>query len=207
MTAPVIDLSKGKQPLTGRDGLPALNVLVGLGWDINVEKGVFGGLKNRRGVDLDLTAIVLDAAGAALCVCDGQNKTNYVGGMSHGGDNTSGKGNDNGGYDETLILQPADIGWEAAQIALCVTAYKDKKSNGFARTNGVYYGLEDNGTVLVKTGVPIEPGNNAVIVASLDRVPNTTQWTIRPVKKLLTAAYGPQAWRDVVTQAKRQHWL
>ncbi|MCU1406034.1 MAG: TerD family protein [Glaciihabitans sp.] len=140
------------------DGGALTEVSLGLGWDAAAKKG---GFFSRGGgsIDLDASAILLDASKNVIDSVWFGNLKSADGSIQHSGDNLTGDGD---GDDEKIQVDLTRVHPQVQTIVLVVTSYQgqtfDKVANVFARvvdisggrtTEVVRYDLSDTGT---KTG-------------------------------------------------------
>lgn len=127
-----VSLSKGSSlSLKKNDGSALSKVILGLGWDANKKKGLFG-LGGE--IDLDASAVLLDAGKNVVdSVWYGQ-KVSRDGSVKHSGDNLTGAGE---GDDEQIVIDLSRIPANVASVVLTINSYSGDKfsqvKNVFAR--------------------------------------------------------------------------
>lgn len=135
-----ISLSKGqKVDLTkGNPGLKQL--LVGLGWDVNVYDG-------GSDFDLDAAAFLLGENGKCATEKDFifyGNLTHSSGGVAHQGDNLTGAGE---GDDEQILVDLTKIPENITKIAFTVTIYEaEQRRQNFGQVSNAFIRIVDNAT-------------------------------------------------------------
>jgi tellurium resistance protein TerZ len=139
------------------DGGDLTQVSLGLGWDAAKKGGFFS--RGGGSIDLDASAILLDASKNVIDSVWFGNLKSADGSIQHSGDNLTGEGD---GDDEKIAVDLTRVHPAVQTIVLVVTSYQgqtfDKVANVFARvvdvsgsrtTEVVRYDLADTGT---KTG-------------------------------------------------------
>ena len=135
-----ISLAKG-QKVDLTKGNPSLkNVMVGLGWDVNVyDSGV--------AFDLDAAAFMLGENGK----CPTEKEFVFYGNLVHGsesvkhlGDNLTGEGD---GDDEQILVDLSKIPANVSKIAFTVTIYDcDARRQNFGQVNNAFIRIVDEAT-------------------------------------------------------------
>ncbi len=135
-----ISLAKG-QKVDLTKGNPSLkNVMVGLGWDVNVyDSGV--------AFDLDAAAFMLGENGK----CPTEKEFVFYGNLVHGsesvkhlGDNLTGEGD---GDDEQILVDLSKIPANVQKIAFTVTIYDcDARRQNFGQVNNAFIRIVDEAT-------------------------------------------------------------
>ena len=135
-----ISLAKG-QKVDLTKGNPSLkNVMVGLGWDVNVyDSGV--------AFDLDAAAVMLGENGK----CPTEKEFVFYGNLVHGsesvkhlGDNLTGEGD---GDDEQILVDLSKIPANVQKIAFTVTIYDcDARRQNFGQVNNAFIRIVDEAT-------------------------------------------------------------
>ncbi|MBP1550528.1 MAG: TerD family protein [Oscillospiraceae bacterium] len=135
-----ISLAKG-QKVDLTKGNPSLkNVMVGLGWDVNVyDSGV--------AFDLDAAAFMLGENGK----CPTEKEFIFYGNLAHGteavkhlGDNLTGEGD---GDDEQILVDLSKIPANVQKIAFTVTIYDcDTRRQNFGQVNNAFIRIVDEAT-------------------------------------------------------------
>ena len=135
-----INLTKGqKVDLTkGNPGLK--NIMVGLGWDVNVFDS---------GAAFDLDAAVLMLGSNGKCPTDNEfvfygNLKHSSGSVEHMGDNLTGEGE---GDDEQIKINLADVPANIEKIAFTVTIYDaDNRRQNFGQVSNAFIRIVNNDT-------------------------------------------------------------
>ena len=135
-----INLTKG-QKVDLTKGNPSLkNVLVGLGWDVNVFSG-------GSDFDLDASAFLLGANGKCPVETDFifyGNLKHSSGAVEHTGDNLTGEGE---GDDEVIKVDLSLIPQNIERIAFTVTIYDaDRRRQNFGQVSNAYIHIIDEAT-------------------------------------------------------------
>lgn len=181
-----LSLTKGStaEPLVNANDIPVTKLTVGVGWDKSSKgkKGLSGWASKRKGIDLDLSALVYDNNDAGVRVCGFDTPTLFQGALRHTGDNKTGKGD---GIDESIeidlgIMQPNITG-----IVVCLNAFKSGVT--FADIAGADcffsegFGTDQHG--LGMFSVPIDDASKStVFMARLIKSPSG--WTIGVVNRM-----------------------
>lgn len=188
----MLSLTKGQPIALDNNGTPVTQFHAAIGWDMTAsgKKGIGGALARRKGVDLDLAVVALDANKQPLACCGFD--TPDVMGMHHTGDNKSGKG---AGDDEVAIVDLTKLPGQVESLLVAATSFK---GGGFDKVGSLYYRIVDSsgGQETDLTGevfVPIVPQYNAVVLAKVSRQPSGG-WKIETRGDMGTASY----WRDLV---------
>lgn len=187
--APRINLDKGRVSLQKRQtvslvktGAPALRrVAMGLGWD-----PADGG----RAIDLDASAILLDARGKKVDAVWFMSKSAFDGAVEHSGDNLTGHGE---GDDEAITVDLARLPASVATIVFTVNSFRGQKFTDVVNAYCRLLDLETN-TELVRFGLTESKPNTGVIMSVLRRDGET--WTMTGIGefhdgKTARAMYGP----------------
>ncbi len=135
-----INLTKGqKVDLTkGNPGLK--NIMVGLGWDVNV-------FDSGAAFDLDAAVFMLGSNGK--CPTDNEfvfygNLKHSSGSVEHMGDNLTGEGD---GDDEQIKINLADVPANIEKIAFTVTIYDaDNRRQNFGQVSNAFIRIVNNDT-------------------------------------------------------------
>lgn len=179
-------------------------ISVGAAWDASSRGrgGLRGKFSRKAGVDLDASAVLFqDGDPVTLCIGLDQGLMNPLhgqpgdGSVTHSGDNTTGDGD---GDDETLTLHLDKIPAEFHRIVLQVSAFKSKNKTlsdqGFQGANNVLFTVYDGTGSSAQRQFCIRPSllgrENCAIVAVLDRVGATTDWTLSKRKTRVSVRHG-----------------
>lgn len=166
-----LNLTKN-EPFSLTKAVPTLRrLLVGLGWDANRARG-------QVEHDLDASAIITGEGGLML---DPSNAKGYVGyarpnytvhGVSYGGDNRTGDGDD--GDKEFLEIDLSLVGDEVKGISFPVSIYAGRaRGQSFAQISNAYIRLVDieTGTEIARLNLTEMASNaTAIIFGTLHRV-------------------------------------
>ncbi len=135
-----INLSKG-QKIDLTKGNPGLkNIMVGLGWDVNV-------FDSGAAFDLDAAAFLLGSNGK--CPTDGEfifysNLKHSSGSVEHMGDNLTGAGD---GDDEQIKINLSDVPANIEKIAFTVTIYDaDTRRQNFGQVSNAFIRIVNSDT-------------------------------------------------------------
>lgn len=158
--------------------LPFTNLLVGAAWSASGSgtKGLMGGLKKLRGVDLDLLCVASQGASAKrLCWFDHKDCFDN-GSLVLTKDNRSGRG---AGDDEQIIADLLKVPTIIDRLTFLVMAYKPKVN--FTQVSGVTVTVYDNATGTAKASFMPDLGTtkNAIAVCQAVRIgPGPTEWKV-----------------------------
>jgi len=127
-----VSLSKGGSlSLKKNDGSALSKVILGLGWDANKKKGLFGG---GGEIDLDASAVLLDAGKNVVDTVWYSQVSSRDGSVRHSGDNLTGAGE---GDDEQIVIDLASVPANVTSVVLTINSYSGDKfsqvKNVFAR--------------------------------------------------------------------------
>lgn len=175
----VVTLAKGDEPAD----LTGISVMgVGVSWDpsAGVDGGVLGWARRKKGVDLDLIAILMQGNEpvrfAGLDSLDPAGNGSVV----HSGDEQNGAA---AGDDETVNVTFANVPQAVTSIVFVATAFK--KGTSFEKANNVSFKVYDSTGGSTQQVADIWPsllGNdNACAVAKATR--NGASWTLEVVNR------------------------
>lgn len=161
---PTVNLDKGRVSLTKnqrvslvKTGAPRLSrVQLGLGWD-----PAGGG----RSVDLDASAIVLDASGKDIDAAWFVSKKACKGAIAHQGDNVTGQGD---GDDEVILVELDALPAEVAAVVFTINSFS---KHLFTDVKNAYCRLVDSatGTELVRFDLTDSKPSTGVFMCVLRR--------------------------------------
>jgi stress response protein SCP2 len=188
-------------------------VSVGVSWDASSrgKGGLLGKVFKKAGSDLDVVAVLFQDNEPVVLCAGWDSLVNPLhgqpgdGSVTHSGDNQTGEGE---GDDETVTFHLDKIPGEFHRIVIMVAAFKDKNKKlgdqGFQGANNVLTSVYDGtGGPGAKPEFCIRPSllgtENCVIVTVLDRVGNTTQWTMEKKNTRVRVKHGDQM--DLIRQA------
>jgi len=124
-----VNLSKGqKVSLSKRDGGSLTRVRMGLGWDAVKKKGFFGGGK-AQSVDLDASALLLDAGGNLVDQVWFQQLRSSDGSVLHTGDNRTGAGD---GDDESIQVDLSRVPASVTNVVFTVNSFTGQDFSSIA---------------------------------------------------------------------------
>lgn len=127
-----VSLQKNQRVSLTKTGAPALTqIQLGLGWDPAV---------GSKAIDLDASAIVLDAAGKDIDLAWFMSKKACKGAVKHLGDNVTGQGD---GDDEVIVVDLDKLPAEAAAIVFTINSFSSHK---FTDVKNAYCRLVDSTT-------------------------------------------------------------
>ncbi|MDM7830726.1 TerD family protein [Cellulomonas edaphi] len=129
-----ISLSKGQSvSLQKSDGGGLSRVRMGLGWDAQKVKGLFGKVKEKS-VDLDASALLFDASGQLVDQVWFSQLRSKDGALQHLGDNLTGRGD---GDDESIVVDLGAVNPAVTQLVFVVNSYSGQSfsaiENAFCR--------------------------------------------------------------------------
>ncbi|ROS23009.1 TerD family protein [Cellulomonas sp. PhB150] len=129
-----ISLSKGQTvSLQKSDGGGLTRVRMGLGWDAQKVKGLFGKVKEKS-VDLDASALLFDSSGKLVDQVWFSQLRSKDGALQHLGDNLTGRGD---GDDESIVVDLAAVDPAVTQLVFVVSSYTGQSfsaiENAFCR--------------------------------------------------------------------------
>ena len=135
-----VNLTKGQKVSLTKNNPGLKNIIVGLGWDINVYDtgGAF---------DLDTAAFMLDSTGK----CPSEKEFIFYGNLEHSsgsvkhlGDNLTGEGD---GDDEQIHIDLSIVPQDIEKVAFTVTIYdSDNRHQNFGQVNNAYIRISDEST-------------------------------------------------------------
>jgi tellurium resistance protein TerZ len=157
-----ISLQKGSSlSLKKNDGSTLTNVRLGLGWD-SAKRGIFGGE-----VDLDASAILLDANGNAVDIVSFSQLASKDGSIRHSGDNLTGAGD---GDDEQIAVNLNAVNAAVKSIVFVITSYSGQK---FSAVKNVYARVVDTSAnpenEIVRYDLAESANNTANVIAKISR--------------------------------------
>ncbi|MFQ1003890.1 TerD family protein [Modestobacter sp. SSW1-42] len=124
-----VNLSKGqKVSLSKRDGGSLTRVRMGLGWDAVKKKGFFGGGK-AQSVDLDASALLLDASGNLVDQVWFRQLRSSDGSVLHTGDNRTGAGD---GDDEAIQVDLSRVPASVTNVVFTVNSFTGQDFSSIA---------------------------------------------------------------------------
>ena len=160
-----VNLSKGqKVSLSKRDGGSLTRVRMGLGWDAVKKKGFFGGGK-AQSVDLDASALLLDASGNLVDQVWFRQLRSSDGSVLHTGDNRTGAGD---GDDESIQV---DLSRVPASVTNVVFTVNSLTGQDFSSIANAFCRLidETNETEIARYELTGSGSHNAQIMARVTR--------------------------------------
>mmetsp|Transcript_21449 Transcript_21449/g.69452 ORF Transcript_21449/g.69452 Transcript_21449/m.69452 type:complete len:437 (-) Transcript_21449:241-1551(-) len=141
-------------------GASQQSIVLGLGWDVDQGK-----------VDLDASAILLDAQGSVLeSMFFGNLRSSGAhsapGAVEHSGDNLTGEGE---GDDEQILVDLKRIGGKILQVVFCVNIYTQRKT--FAQVSNPFCRVVDSssGAELCRYALRDAGSDNGLIIARIAR--------------------------------------
>jgi tellurium resistance protein TerZ len=160
-----VNLSKGqKVSLSKRDGGSLTRVRMGLGWDAVKKKGFFGGGK-AQSVDLDASALLLDASGNLVDQVWFRQLRSADGSVLHTGDNRTGAGD---GDDESIQVDLSRVPASVTDVVFTVNSFTGQDfssiANAFCRLID-----ETNETEIARYELTGSGSHNAQIMARVTR--------------------------------------
>jgi tellurium resistance protein TerZ len=161
-----VNLSKNQSlSLKKDDGAHLTKVRLGLGWDA-AKKGLFS-LFVPSSIDLDASAILLDANKKVVDTVWFNQLKSKDGSIRHGGDNLTGDGD---GDDETIFVDLSAVHPNVTDIVFVITSYRGQT---FDKVNNVYARVIDdsgrNGTEIVKFNLADTGTKTGAVIAKLTR--------------------------------------
>ena len=124
-----VNLSKGqKVSLSKKDGGSLTRVRMGLGWDAVKKKGFFGGGK-AQSVDLDASALLLDAGGNLVDQVWFRQLRSSDGSVLHTGDNRTGAGD---GDDEAIQVDLSRVPASVTNVVFTVNSFTGQDFSSIA---------------------------------------------------------------------------
>ncbi|QXG76696.1 TerD family protein [Modestobacter sp. L9-4] len=124
-----VNLSKGqKVSLSKRDGGSLTRVRMGLGWDAVKKKGFFGGGK-AQSIDLDASALLLDASGNLVDQVWFRQLRSSDGSVLHTGDNRTGAGD---GDDEAIQVDLSRVPASVTNVVFTVNSFTGQDFSSIA---------------------------------------------------------------------------
>ena len=161
-----VNLSKGQTvSLTKQGGGSLSQVRMGLGWDAIKKKGMFGKEKEVS-VDLDASAILLDANRQVLEIVYYGNLRSADGSLMHTGDNLTGKGD---GDDESIMVDLPRVPPAVAHIVFVVNSFSGQNFSQIENATARVVDSADRDRELVKYELSGSGTHTAVVMARLSR--------------------------------------
>ena len=159
-----VNLSKGqKVSLSKRDGGSLTRVRMGLGWDAVKKKGLFG--SKSQSIDLDASALLLDAGGRLVDQVWFQQLRSSDGSVLHTGDNRTGAGD---GDDESIQVDLSRVPASVTNVVFTVNSFTGQDfssiANAFCRLID-----ETNETEIARFELTGSGSHNAQIMARVTR--------------------------------------
>lgn len=150
-------------------------VFMGLGWDPAKAKGFFGKLTQASSIDLDASAVVLDANKNELYSVSFSSLRSRDGAIVHDGDNLTGEGD---GDDEVIHVDLAKLPADAAYVVFTVNSFRgqtfDEVDNAVARL------VDDTNNQEIATFTLREQGRHTgVIMAVLSK--GSDGWSMKAI--------------------------
>lgn len=180
------------------------HVRVGAAWDVSSrgKGGLMGKLARKIGGDLDALAVLCDTDGNPVRMAGLDNNDPMKdGSVLHSGDNQTGKGE---GDDETIDLHLNKISPSIGSLILMVAAFKDSNlkaaqaigdgESGFGGVDNVTFNFYDMAGTPGTPAFDIMPSlfgsENVCLMARLDRVGTTAEWTLTKVNQMVKVKHG-----------------
>lgn len=171
-----VNLSKGQTvSLTKDNGGGLSQVRMGLGWDAIKKKGFFGGTKEVA-VDLDASALLMDAAGQVLDVVYYGNLRSRDNSIIHTGDNLTGAGD---GDDESILVDLPRVPGAIAHIVFTVNSYSGQNFGQIENATARVVDSADRDKELVRYTLTGSGSHTAVVMARLSRT--GTGWSFTAI--------------------------
>lgn len=171
-----VNLSKGQTvSLTKNSGGGLSQVRMGLGWDAIKKKGFFGGTKEVA-VDLDASALLMDAQGQVLDVIYYGNLRSRDNSIIHTGDNLTGAGD---GDDESILVDLPRVPPAVAHIVFTVNSYSGQNFGQIENATARIVDSADRDAELVRYTLTGSGSHTAVVMARLSR--SGTGWTFTAI--------------------------
>lgn len=164
-----VSLSKGQGvSLAKADGGALSHVRLGLGWDARtvVKRGMFASKSVVADIDLDASAILLDASGRVLDTVWYAHLHSRDGSVNHTGDNLTGKGD---GDDESILVDLARVPSDVKHIVFTVNSFS---GDGFSDVENAYVRVLDTDAgdaELARVELSESGSHTAIIMARLSR--------------------------------------
>ena len=171
-----VNLSKGQTvSLTKQGGGTLSQVRMGLGWDAMKKKGMFGKEKEVS-VDLDASAILLDANRQVLEIVYYGNLRSADGSLMHTGDNLTGKGD---GDDESIMVDLPRVPPAVAHIVFVVNSFSGQNFSQIENATARVVDSADRDRELVKYALSGSGTHTAVVMARVSR--SGAGWTFTAI--------------------------
>jgi tellurium resistance protein TerZ len=169
-----VNLSKGqKVSLSKRDGGSLTRVRMGLGWDAVKKKGFFGGGK-AQSIDLDASALLLDASGNLVDQVWFRQLRSSDGSVLHTGDNRTGAGD---GDDEAIQVDLSRVPASVTNVVFTVNSFTGQDfssiANAFCRLID-----ETTETEIARYELTGSGSHNAQIMARVTRERDGAGWSM-----------------------------
>lgn len=175
-----VSLVKGQKVSLTKEAPSLKRMIVGLGWDVNTKKGLFGGISGS--FDLDASAIALRKGKFEKnddLVYYG-NKKGCKGAIKHCGDNLTGEGD---GDDEQIIINLEDLPKDVDKVIIVVNIYCGKsKHQDFGKVENAYIRIcdEANGSEVLRFNLT-DNYSGAVGMVFGEIYKHDNEWKFNPI--------------------------
>ena len=163
-----ISLTKGQKISLSKDGGSLTRVKMGLGWDpvaAAPKKGLFKRAAPEKEVDLDASAVLLDANKNVLDTVWFKQLISKDGSIVHTGDNLTGAGD---GDDESILVDLTAVPASVETLAFTVNSFS---SQGFGEVANAFCRVVDEttGTEFARYDLGAQGAHSAIVIAKVYR--------------------------------------
>ena len=174
----MVKLTKGQKVSLTKEAPSLDKMIVGLGWDVNARKGLFGGH------DYDLDAFIIGCRNDKFVNNDDLvffgNKNGCGGAVTHTGDNLTGEGD---GDDEQIIVELSRVPADINKLVVCVDIYQaSKRDQDFGQVENAFVRICDanNGTEVLRYDLTENySGFRGMIFGEIYR--HNNEWKFNPI--------------------------
>lgn len=164
-----VSLDKGQSvSLAKSDGGSLHHIRLGLGWDAaeSTSRGLFGMKKSSRSIDLDASALLVDASGSVVdTVWFGQLRSRD-GSVQHTGDNLTGRGE---GDDESIVVDLDVLPESVKHIVFTVNSFSGQGFSEVARAYVRVIDTDSRDEELARVDLSETGPHTAIIMARVSR--------------------------------------
>lgn len=188
-----ISLTKGQKiSLTKADGSALTRVFMGLGWDPETSRGLFGKAKGKS-IDLDASCIMLDESRSVVDAVWFRQLRSHDGSIQHSGDNLTGDGD---GDDEVIAVDLTRVPASVHTLVFTVNSYSRQ---GFSDVANASCRLVDETTnqEVATYDLSAKGPHTGMTMAKLYR--NGAEWKLAAIGE---TGQG-QTWRDMLPDVLR----
>lgn len=135
-----ISLSKGQKVSLEKDGKKLTKIAMGLGWDAEERKGLFGFGSRKIAIDLDASCLCFNESGRCVDNVYFAALKSKDGAIKHSGDNRTGDGD---GDDETITVDLNRVSANIKTMVFVVNSYTGQNFEEVANASCRLYNIEN----------------------------------------------------------------